>query len=61
MQNPIAGRPTGESLKTEKETFEEEEIDLNDLIDAPPESVLSPVDRLAQAFPGAELIDDPDR
>ena len=40
---------------------EEDEIDLNDLVDAPPESVLSPVDRLAQAFPGAELIDDPDR
>ena len=39
----------------------EAEIDLNDLVDAPPESVLSPVDRLAQAFPGAELIDDPDR
>jgi DNA polymerase III subunit gamma/tau len=41
--------------------IEEDEIDLNDLVDAPPESVLSPVDRLAQAFPGAELIDDPDR
>lgn len=39
---------------------EEAEIDLSDLIDAPPESVVSPVDRLAQAFPGAELIDDPD-
>jgi DNA polymerase-3 subunit gamma/tau len=39
----------------------EAEIDLDDLVDAPPESVLSPVDRLAQAFPGAELIDDPDR
>jgi DNA polymerase-3 subunit gamma/tau len=37
---------------------DEAEIDLDDLIDAPPESVLSPVDRLAQAFPGAELIDD---
>jgi DNA polymerase III subunit gamma/tau len=39
----------------------EAEIDLNDLVDAPPEAMLSPLDRLAQAFPGAELIDDPDR
>jgi DNA polymerase-3 subunit gamma/tau len=40
---------------------QETEIDLDDLRDAPPEAMLSPVDRLAQAFPGAELIDDPDR
>jgi DNA polymerase III subunit gamma/tau len=40
---------------------QEAEIDLDDLVDAPPEAMLSPVDRLAQAFPGAELIDDPDR
>ena len=34
------------------------DLDLDDLTDAPPESVLSPIDRLAQAFPGAELVDD---
>ena len=36
----------------------DDEIDLHDLVDAPPESVVSPIDRLAQAFPGSELIDE---
>jgi DNA polymerase-3 subunit gamma/tau len=36
----------------------EEDIDLNDLVDAPPESVVTPIERLAQAFPGSELIDE---
>jgi DNA polymerase-3 subunit gamma/tau len=34
------------------------EIDLHDLVDAPPDSVVSPIDRLAQAFPGSELLDE---
>jgi DNA polymerase III subunit gamma/tau len=33
--------------------------DLDDLVDAPPESVRSPIDRLAEAFPGSELIEEP--
>lgn len=37
---------------------EDHDIDLDDLVDAPPESVLTPIDRLAQAFPGSELVDD---
>jgi hypothetical protein len=37
---------------------DEADIDLDDLTDVPPESVLSPIDRLAQAFPGAELVDE---
>ncbi|MCX6519675.1 MAG: DNA polymerase III subunit gamma/tau [Actinobacteria bacterium] len=36
----------------------DEDIDLNDLVDAPPDSVVSPIDRLAQAFPGSELMDE---
>ena len=36
----------------------DEDIDLHDLVDAPPESVVSPIDRLAQAFPGSELMDE---
>jgi DNA polymerase-3 subunit gamma/tau len=36
----------------------EEAIDPDELTDAPPEAVLSPIDRLAQAFPGSELVDD---
>jgi DNA polymerase III subunit gamma/tau len=39
---------------------DEEHIDLDDLTDVPPESVLSPIDRLAQAFPGAELVEESD-
>ncbi|MEZ5249735.1 MAG: hypothetical protein R2713_11120, partial [Ilumatobacteraceae bacterium] len=36
----------------------DEDIDLHDLVDAPPASVVSPIDRLAQAFPGSELLDE---
>ncbi len=36
----------------------DEEIDLNDLVDAPLEAVLSPEQRLAQAFPGSQIIDE---
>jgi DNA polymerase-3 subunit gamma/tau len=36
----------------------DDEIDLNDLTDVPPESVKTPIDRLAEAFPGSELIAD---
>ena len=37
---------------------DDDEVDLDDLVDAPPETVKSPIDRLAEAFPGSELIDD---
>jgi DNA polymerase-3 subunit gamma/tau len=36
----------------------DDEIDLSELTDAPPESVKTPIDRLAEAFPGSELVDD---
>ncbi len=36
----------------------EEDIDVDDLVDVPPESVKSPIDRLAEAFPGSELVED---
>ena len=36
----------------------DEDVDLDDLVDAPPETVVSPVDRLAQAFPGSQIIDE---
>ena len=36
----------------------DDDIDLHDLVDAPPDTVVSPIDRLAQAFPGSELIDE---
>lgn len=37
---------------------DEDEIDLDDLVDAPPEAVVSPVDRITSAFPGAQLVDE---
>jgi DNA polymerase III subunit gamma/tau len=37
----------------------DDEIDLAELVDAPPGSVPSSLDRLTQAFPGAQLIDEP--
>ena len=36
------------------------DIDLDDLVDAPPGTVTTTLDRLAQAFPGAELIEGSD-
>ncbi len=39
-------------------TAPDEEIDLDDLVDVPPETVVTPIERLAQAFPGSELMDE---
>jgi hypothetical protein len=36
----------------------DDDIDLDDLTDVPPESVVSPVDRLLQAFPGSQELDE---
>ena len=36
----------------------DEDIDTGDLVDAPPGAIVSPIDRLAQAFPGSEIIDE---
>jgi DNA polymerase-3 subunit gamma/tau len=36
----------------------DDEVDLTDLVDAPPESVVTPTDRLLQAFPGSQVIDE---
>jgi DNA polymerase-3 subunit gamma/tau len=49
-----------EGLQSFADTLpDDDDVDLDDLIDAPPETVKTPVDRLAEAFPGSELIDDP--
>ncbi len=37
---------------------DDDEVDLSELTDAPPETVKSPIDRLAEAFPGSELMRD---
>ncbi|MGB0113748.1 MAG: hypothetical protein WBP59_11055, partial [Ilumatobacteraceae bacterium] len=36
----------------------DDEVDLDSLVDAPPESVKTPIERLAEAFPGSELIEE---
>ncbi len=38
--------------------IDDEDVDLDDLVDVPPESVKSPIERLAEAFPGSELIEE---
>ena len=35
---------------------EDHEVDLTELVDAPPETVRMPIDRLAEAFPGSKLV-----
>jgi len=48
------------SFQTNAESLpQDDEVDMDDLVDAPPESVKTPIDRLAEAFPGSELVDDP--
>ena len=37
---------------------EDDDVDLDSLVDAPPETVKTPIDRLAEAFPGSEMVDD---
>jgi DNA polymerase-3 subunit gamma/tau len=34
----------------------DDDIDIHDLVDAPPDSVVTPIDRLTQAFPGSTLM-----
>ena len=41
-----------------QELPDDDAVDLDDLVDAPPESVKTPIDRLAEAFPGSELIEE---
>jgi DNA polymerase-3 subunit gamma/tau len=55
-----AGIDADGSLSTgvSAELPDDDEVDLDDLVDAPPESVKSPIDRLAEAFPGSELIEE---
>ena len=36
----------------------DDEVDLTELVDAPPDSVVTPTDRLLQAFPGSQLIEE---
>jgi len=45
-------------LKRAQQAPADEDVDTADLVDVPPESVISPIDRLTQAFPGSEIIEE---
>ena len=54
----VDGSLPAEFSGSSAELPDDDDVDLDDLIDAPPESVKSPIDRLAEAFPGSELIEE---
>ncbi len=45
-------------LKRAEPTTADEDVDTGDLVDVPPDAVVSPIDRLTQAFPGSEIIEE---
>jgi DNA polymerase-3 subunit gamma/tau len=60
---PPAGGPTsgavgGAPAAPAEELPDDDDVDLDDLVDAPPDTARTPIDRLAEAFPGSQLIDE---
>ena len=45
-------------LKRAEPVQADEDVDTGDLVDVPPEAIISPIDRLTQAFPGSEIIEE---
>ena len=45
-------------LKRVEPAQADEDIDTGDLVDVPPDAIISPIDRLTQAFPGSEIIEE---
>jgi DNA polymerase-3 subunit gamma/tau len=45
-------------LKRVEQPTADEDVDTGDLVDVPPDAVVSPIDRLTQAFPGSEIIEE---
>jgi DNA polymerase-3 subunit gamma/tau len=45
-------------LKRVEPAQADEDIDTGDLVDVPPDAIVSPIDRLTQAFPGSEIIEE---
>jgi DNA polymerase-3 subunit gamma/tau len=53
--------PLDDDVVTEAEIYvlpEDHDVDVTELVDAPPETVKTPIDRLAEAFPGSELVEE---
>jgi DNA polymerase-3 subunit gamma/tau len=53
-----SGSSAGSGSDSGSDSTSDDDIDLDDLTDAPPDSVKTPIDRLAEAFPGSELVDE---
>ena len=45
-------------LKRSEPVQADEDVDTGDLVDVPAEAIISPIDRLTQAFPGSEIIEE---
>ena len=45
-------------LKRSEPAQADEDVDTGDLVDVPPDAIVSPIDRLTQAFPGSEIIEE---
>ncbi|MEP7115535.1 MAG: AAA family ATPase, partial [Ilumatobacteraceae bacterium] len=45
-------------LKRADQPPADEDVDTGDLVDVPPDAIISPIDRLTQAFPGSEIIEE---
>jgi DNA polymerase-3 subunit gamma/tau len=56
--NPSAAAPAASDGAPADVVDDVDDVDLSELTDAPPESVKTPIDRLAEAFPGSELVND---
>jgi DNA polymerase-3 subunit gamma/tau len=53
-----SGAPSG-AAASEPPLADDDDIDVDDLVDAPPGSMKTPEDRLAEAFPGSVFIEEP--
>jgi DNA polymerase-3 subunit gamma/tau len=50
--------PADDVAEAPRSAVTDDPVDPDELTDAPPDTVLTPIDRLAQAFPGSELVAD---
>ena len=50
--------PAPAANRDEDDAPPDDQYDLGELVDAPPENAVNPIERVALAFPGAQLVDD---
>ena len=56
---PLRSSNSAANAPVRQAEMPDEDIDLDDLVDAPPGSVKTPLDRLTDAFPGSVVVEDP--